>query len=980
MSTWYVAPGGNDDWSGTAATYDGQRNGPKATLTAALEAGRKAAAGKPRRIVLAPGRYYFKNKQVVDVRDNDLTITGAGMGKTILYGGVRLTGWRPDGERFWAAGAPGVKEGTWDFRALVVNDHLCPRARLPEKGRFRHLSRFPVRWMSSAGGGWERKPTRQELTTLRYREGDLGPWLNVRNAEVTVYHMWDESMVGLATIDTTNRTLTFSSPCTHPPGAFGVDTYVVWNVREGMKHPGQWYLDRDRGVVVYWPLPGEDMRKARAVAPKVETVIRVEGSRKNAVRDVTIRDMTVSATTTPCKSGGFGAFRFHGALDLFWSNNVRIEHVEVRNVAGYGIREWGSRKVRIEECRIHHLGAGGCRVGGGSGIVSGNRIHHVGLIYPSAVGLSAGGRDSTYVVRRNVIHDTSYSGMTVSGNAPVIEENVLYRCMLELHDGAAIYLGGAKNAVVRRNVTRDIVSQGKGYGVSAYYLDEKCLDCVVENNLSIGIARPSHNHMTRNCSLRNNTFVADGDMVLSFQRSAGFQVTGNIFQLKGELKVTDPDAIAQWKDNLIVRDGEAGPALSAALPRPPQPADKNPRRVNVAHATRPPVIDGRIGGGEWPPGGAGIRERPDRRLGRGAPVLAKFCADSANLYIAVNVVFMFPEKRRIGHVWGRDEGVEIALQGRRRDGTAVVYVLRGFADGQWRSVTDGGASPAEAAALKKGAAYAATVDKKVWRCEWRLPLAVLRFTPGKGVFLPANVTVWRAEDGEYLQLAGALGKTWDPTRGGRLVFPTAGTGVGASQVFPTVRAARMPQAPVIDGRASNGEWPKTALLLRQSPSGIPIEGEPCRAYVAADKDNLYVHVAVPVEGSASVSKGAEWTRDDGAEVCIRGRSPDGKPVVWVVHGFAGGQYESSAEAGASAADAKRLERAVAFKSSIGKNDWHGEWRLPLKALGIAPSETGEIPFNLGVYHRSRKQWIIWVGTRGPSWKVSAAGRLRLPSP
>ncbi len=769
--TWYVAPTGNDDWSGAAAVKDDRGNGPKATLAAAVEASRRQA-GKPRRIELAPGRYCIEAMQLMDARDNGLTIAGAGIDKTILYGGVRLTGWRRDGEHFWAADAPGVKDGTWDFRALVVNDRLCPRARLPEKGRFRHLSRFPVRWMSSAGGGWERKPTKKELTTLRYREGDLGPWLRPRNAEVTVYHMWDESMVGVAAIEAATRTLTFSSPCTHPPGAFGVDTYVVWNVRQGMKRPGQWYLDRERGCVVYWPLPGEDMRSVLTVAPKVETILRIQGGQKTPVRNVTLRDLTVSATTTPCKSGGFGAFRYRGAVESFWSENVRIENVEVRNVAGYGIREWGSRNLRVAGCRLHHTGAGGCRVGGGSGLISGNRIHHVGLMYPSAIGLSAGGRDGAYTIRRNVIHDTSYSGMTVGGNTPVIEENLLFRCMLELQDGAAIYLSGARKAVVRRNVARDIVSHGKGYGVSAYYLDEKCIECVVENNLSIGIARPSHNHMTRDCTLRNNTFVSDGDLVLSFQRSAGFRVTGNILQLGGELKVMDPDAITLWKDNLIVRESKAGPVLSDALPGPPRTVDTNPRAVTVHRALRAPVIDGRVGGGEWPPGGAGLRERPDRRPCRGAPVLAKFAADSANLYIAVSVVSMFPEQRKLGHVWGRDEGVEIAVQGRRRDGTAATYVLRGFADGQWRSVTDAGAAGREADAMKKRAGYAAVTTKKVWSCEWRIPIEALRFKPAKEARLPANVTVWRSEDREFIQLVGSLGKTWDLTHAARLVFPS----------------------------------------------------------------------------------------------------------------------------------------------------------------------------------------------------------------
>jgi len=770
--TWYVAPDGDDAWSGRSArkSADGT-DGPKATLAAAVRAAR-TLTGKPRRIVLAPGRYFVSETIVLTPADSDLTIEGAGMGKTILYGGVRVSGWKKDGDKFYAAELPGVKEGEWDFRALVVDGRLCPRARLPSNGRFRHESKFPVRWMSTAGGGWERKPTREELTTMRYRKGDLGPWLNVHNAEVTVYHMWDESTVRVKAIDPTTRTVTFASPCTHPPGAFGVDTYVVWNVRQGMTRPGQWYLDRERGCVVYWPLPGEDIQKVLSVAPKVESILFMNSNREHPVHDVTIRNLTLSTTTTPPQSGGFGAFRFKGAVMFSHGRRIRITEVEIRNVAGYAIREWYSREVTIEGCHIHHLGAGGVRLGAGTGVVRRNHIHDVGLMYPSAVALSVGGGNGTYTVRRNIIHDTTYSGMTVGGGrSVVIEENLLYRCMLELHDGAAIYVGGARNAVIRRNVVRDIIQHGKGYGVSAYYLDEKCVGCVVERNVSIGVARPTHNHMTRDCALRDNVFIADGDMTLSFPRSAGFRVEGNVFHLNGDVKINDPDAISLWRNNLIVQSGGKAPALSDAMPTPAEvKVRKKPRYATVIRVDRAPTIDGRIDGGEWPPGGVAIRERPDQHATRGAPVMAKFCADSANLYVAVKTVCMFPNQRRLGRTWGTDEGVELVLQGKRADGSAVTWVLRGFADGHMDSSTDGGATPEEARQAAREIRYAAHAGPKVWECEWRVPFDLLRFHPYQGAVLPANVTVWRSEDREFVEWAGTLGETWDLRYGGRLVF------------------------------------------------------------------------------------------------------------------------------------------------------------------------------------------------------------------
>ena len=41
--------------------------------------------------------------------------------------------------------------------------------------------------------GWQRKPTDEELTTMKYKPEDLGPWLDANNAEVVVHHMWTES-------------------------------------------------------------------------------------------------------------------------------------------------------------------------------------------------------------------------------------------------------------------------------------------------------------------------------------------------------------------------------------------------------------------------------------------------------------------------------------------------------------------------------------------------------------------------------------------------------------------------------------------------------------------------------------------------------------------------------------------------------------------------------------------------------------------
>ncbi|MGB2865249.1 MAG: hypothetical protein WBC05_18110, partial [Sedimentisphaerales bacterium] len=338
----FVAANGSDSWSGRLPGPNPDRtDGPFATVGAACIAARKQGADQPRKVIIQVGQYFLDKPLELNARDVGLTIESAPGADVCLYGGRKVTGWTKDGEKFYSAVLPGVKDRKWYFRALVVNGRFCRRARLPEEGFFEHLSSFDVPWMSTTGGGWKRKPTGEELTTLKYRSDDIGPWLEVGNAEVTIYHMWDESMVGLKAMDAGTRTLIFANPSGHPPGAFGVKKYVIWNVREGMTSPGQWYLDRTAGKLVYWPLPGEDMAKAEVFAPVIESIIRIRGTRENPAGDITVRGLTLSVTTTPLEAGGFGAGKFDGAISISSAENCRLIGLEIVNVGGQGIKASG---------------------------------------------------------------------------------------------------------------------------------------------------------------------------------------------------------------------------------------------------------------------------------------------------------------------------------------------------------------------------------------------------------------------------------------------------------------------------------------------------------------------------------------------------------------------------------------------------------------------------------------------------------------
>lgn len=769
----WVSPQGGD-------AQPGSREQPFASVATAQDAARQAGAG-PHRVVLLPGDYYLEKPLALDARDNGLTLEAADTNSVTLYGGRLVTGWRKDGEKLWSADLPGVKDGKWDFRALVVNGRMPERARLPESGTFAHTSAFDVRWLSSVGGGWERKPTQDELTTLCYNPTNLPAALDTRNAEVRVYHMWDESLVGVASNDIARHTLHFTTPAKSPAGSFGVKKYVVFNTREGLTKPGQWHLDRTAGRVVYWPLPGEDMAKVKVVAPTLESVVRIAGSAKAPADGITLRGFSVQATTTPLKPAGFGAGAYDGALNLANARGCAVEKLEICNVGGQGIQSWNLTGCRIEGCHIHDIGACGIRTGGSDGLIANNHIHHVGVYHPSATALNASHtlRDDDptgFHIYRNEIHDAPYSGMILGGGGHLVEENLISRVMRELQDGGAIY-GGVKKCVIRGNVVRDVVKMGEGYGVSSYYLDEGAADCVVERNVSIGVARPVHNHIASDLIIRDNVFIADGDLSLSFPRSRRCAFTGNTVFAPGKIMVSPPNAVTVWSNNVLMCDGVDTKGVTQAFSiGDAMPAATAPGRrtypYSVTRVKRPPVLDGEIGADEWPGSFQSVDREPSRWSASGAPAFVKFAYDGQCLYVAVNVVLFDINKLNKGCKWGQDDGAEVCIAG-----GAGTFVLRGFAEGSFASVTDAGVPADTAERLGKAARFAAKPYGKTkgdwksgWRGEWAIPFEALGAKPEPGKKIPFNLGLYRAEDGIWRCLEGTGAENWRLDQAAQIQF------------------------------------------------------------------------------------------------------------------------------------------------------------------------------------------------------------------
>ena len=506
-----------------------------ATLNQAVVLSRQAGPAQCR--IVAGGGVYFNTQVALTASDSGLEIFSANAAKPEFYGGMKVEGWQTEGggSPFWVASLHGVSEGTVDFRSLIVNNRFASRARYPQKGEIRHASNFPVRWMSSTKGGWERKPTEEELTTLKVIEGSLPDTLSTRNAELTLYHSWDESLVGIKNWDRKSGVITFSTPSGHPAGAFSnwlekAQTFVVWNVREGMTEPGQWYLDRQGGRIVYWPLAGESITEITSYAPIHKAVLRLEGSAEAPIMEVHLKGLTIGLTTTPLLAGGFGANKFEGAIEGQHTHGLTMDNITVRWAGGQGLRVGNSKGLRFLNSTIYDCGAcGAVFLQGHKGVVSGTLIHHNGRTYPSALALRLSGNN--WRVHHNTLHHTPYSAIGADGTDLRFKHNRFHHVMEELSDGAAIYIFAAKSCVICGNYATDLPDK-MGH---AYYLDEQSANSLVAGNVAVGVPWPLHNHMAQNCTLQDNICLNDGNMRITFPNCDQFTLQRNVFACSGEL-------------------------------------------------------------------------------------------------------------------------------------------------------------------------------------------------------------------------------------------------------------------------------------------------------------------------------------------------------------------------------------------------------------------------------------------------------------
>lgn len=249
--------------------------------------------------------------------------------------------------------------------------------------------------------------------------------------------------------------------------------YYFYNVLEELDSPGEWYLDRKRGLLCLYP--GCDLGSAEIVLSlSVSPLIKAEG----------VRNMSFSGFTLTGTRGN--------AMEIT-GDGVKIENCVIKNVAGYGMVIRG-REAVVRGCEITRTGRGGVDIEGGDrntltpsgSVLENNHIHHISEIfrtYNPAFKLDGCGT----VCRSNTIHDLAHIAIMFSGNDHVMEYNDISRVCLMADDSSAIYSGRdytTQGNIVRYNHFHDMKSDADAHiGIFGMYCDDNLGSCTIEHNI-----------------------------------------------------------------------------------------------------------------------------------------------------------------------------------------------------------------------------------------------------------------------------------------------------------------------------------------------------------------------------------------------------------------------------------------------------------------------------------------------------------------
>ena len=545
----FVAPDGNDEWSGRLPAPNRARSdGPFATVRRAVRAVRelrRPPEWQPRHVtvLLRGGVYRLDEPLVLTPEDSGsasapVTYAAYPGEKPVLSGGKRVAGWRRHDERLWVADVPWAKAPARPFYQLFVNGARRPRARTPNEGSYFYSKRL--------------KMAARQCTGLTFVAGDLEPWPGFEQTHVVLFHNWVNSYNRIGAVDWPTRQVRF----TRPAGGYFLGPsvrYYIEGLLAALDQPGEWHLDRARGLLYHYPLPGEDMREAEVIAPALcQSLVLARGDWRLGlyVEHLVLRGLSfqhADADLSPDHGHSVqGAVHQKGAFFASGMRHVIIEDCEFIHLGEHAVTlHEGCVASVVRRCHIHDVGGGGVYLSEGSprkpddalltahNTVGNNFIHDGGHLFRAGCGVFLGGSASYNHIVHNEICDLSWMGVHLgwswTGKAPahthhneVAWNHIHHIGNGVLNDIGGIYtLGESPGTVLHHNLIHDVTRferGSQGYGGWGIYLDAGSSEIRVEHNVVYntrdgGLHLHNFGHPYGDL-IANNVFAFSGDAEL----------------------------------------------------------------------------------------------------------------------------------------------------------------------------------------------------------------------------------------------------------------------------------------------------------------------------------------------------------------------------------------------------------------------------------------------------------------------------------
>jgi hypothetical protein len=543
----YVSPSGNDGDRGT-------REHPFATLERARDAVRIIRSGpggerKEIAVHLRGGVYMLERPFVLRAGDGGTaghTVTyAAEEGESpVLSGGALIRDWEEtelNGHRVWKGVVHSSGESPFDVHELWVNGRRSLQSRYPHKG---YLG------VESVPGVTSQTDWLEGETAFCVAGQDIPPGESFTGAEAVVMNRWVESRLPVTGFDPDSNLFRFGRRSMFRLEK-GDPLYFV-NVRSALQEPGDWFADRNRGVIYYVPRPGEATGSVESFVPRLTTILRIEGSPDSGrfVSHVTFRGISFShagwyfppvTDSHRIEPGGFpqAATGVPAAVVARGARSCSFEGCSFSHLGTYALEFGeGCRENVVRLCDLFDLGAGGIRIGEtvirqkaeqrtSENSVVDCRIYDGGKVFHSAIGVWIGQSGMNRIIH-NQIHDFYYSGISIGwtwGYGPALAQgNVV--AMNHVHhigvlsdgdgpvlsDMGGIYtLGNQEGTVIRNNIFHDIAAFR--YGGWGIYFDEGTTHIAAEGNLVYRTTHGGfHQHYGRENRFRNNIIAFGRDL------------------------------------------------------------------------------------------------------------------------------------------------------------------------------------------------------------------------------------------------------------------------------------------------------------------------------------------------------------------------------------------------------------------------------------------------------------------------------------